>query len=807
MHHQGYPPRLTIADKFQLFVGVILPAIAITIEASMHICAEIFFDPIPTVWHLMLVLFVPLAQLHVWYTIRRGVPDRLLLAGFANAVVIGISIFYSIAYLPVVPMAFLTMLIAVGLLPLSPFLSLIGALLMRQRLRQVAAATSQQSFALRIPGLLLALGLTAGVIGLMEIPAALTRYGIHMAASPSPVARTRGIRFLRNYSSKDQMLLSCYSQDGGTTNVTGHLFSTQDPVSIDEARKIYYRVTGETFDMSVPPQRMGGRLISQETFDFENDQDGTRIGGKVKGLSLSTSKLTGKIDADGGVAYLEWILAFRNDSDWLREARAEIQLPPDGVVSSAALWKNDKEREAMVGSRLQAGQEYQVYQHSRNPVAVTTAGRDRILVQIFPVASFGGEMKIRLGITVPLVLETRTRARLLLPHFERRNFRIPDSLTHSVWFDSTRPIANEYDRLYYEQMPDGRFVLGGPLTDKQLSSPKTSLLLSRFDSDTGTWSQNPFEAEGTIVKQWIEERAPVHLRRIVLVIDTSGSMAQWASEINAALGALPRDVDVQLVLADGEWLNQTSRKNVTASGLTEISSQLAFASFTGGADNVPALSMAFNLAAEVPGNNAIVWIHSPQLINLDCITELRQRWASRPYGPLLYSVQTSKGSDEILKSLDGINEVKSVVRLGTLLTDLEQLFGQLSGRIKTFEFVRSIKDSENPPAVTEGYNASPQLAKLWANDEIVRLLNARDESLKGAAINLALRYQLVTPVSTAAVVDVTGHYPNTETTPVDTENVTRPEAEVETLFLGAVLFVIALIVTRYRHAGGTAVNP
>src|SRR5215216_5300528 len=100
MHQQVYPPRLPITDKFQLFMGVILPAIAITLEASTHMCAEVFFNPIPTVWHLMLALFVPLGQLHVWYTIRRGVSGRLMLAGFVNAVVIGISIFYSIAYLP-----------------------------------------------------------------------------------------------------------------------------------------------------------------------------------------------------------------------------------------------------------------------------------------------------------------------------------------------------------------------------------------------------------------------------------------------------------------------------------------------------------------------------------------------------------------------------------------------------------------------------------------------------------------------------------------------------------------------------------
>ncbi len=33
---------------FMLFAGVILPAIAIGVETTTHICAESFFDPIPT---------------------------------------------------------------------------------------------------------------------------------------------------------------------------------------------------------------------------------------------------------------------------------------------------------------------------------------------------------------------------------------------------------------------------------------------------------------------------------------------------------------------------------------------------------------------------------------------------------------------------------------------------------------------------------------------------------------------------------------------------------------------------------------
>ena len=237
-----HQPKLKFTDKFNLIAGIIVPAIAITVEASTHICARTFFDPIPSVWHLMLVILMPLGQLHVWYAIRRGTPDRLRLAGFVNAAVIAVSLFYSICYLPFVPVAVLTVLILVGVLPLSPFLSLIVAITMRQQLRKIAATVPQKNLALGTTGLLIAFGFIFGAIVVIELPATLTRYGLQMdAASSSAETRTRGIRFLRTYGSKDHLLRSCYNQSRGTTDMLGDILSIRNPVSVKEARGSYYR--------------------------------------------------------------------------------------------------------------------------------------------------------------------------------------------------------------------------------------------------------------------------------------------------------------------------------------------------------------------------------------------------------------------------------------------------------------------------------------------------------------------------------------------------------------------------------------
>jgi hypothetical protein len=695
---------------FFLFAGVIMPAISITVEATTHICADFFFDPIPTFWHLALVVFVPLAQLQTWFAIRRNDPGRLRLAGATNTVVLGISIFYSIVYLPVVPLGLLTLLVVVGLLPLVPYLSLIAAILMRRRLNQIAATAPEKPFGLKLSGLLTGLALTAVVLGLIELPATLTRYGLQMAASSSPQTTSDGIRFLRNYGSREYLLRSCYQQSGRATDLLGEVFSIRSPVSPAEAQKIYYRVTGETFDASAPPKRVGARVIPQDEFEFDNHIGETRIAGKVKGLSLNESKLQGTLDADGGVGYLEWTLVFTNVSELQREARAEVQLPPGAVVSRLTLWVDGEEREAAFAGRRQVQQAYrQVVQTRRDPVLVTTAGRDRILVQCFPVQPNNGEMKIRFGITVPLLLEQKDEARLLLPHFVNRNFNVPNKLKHQVFLSATRALNNDYGRVEYPQPSNGKYELWGEYTDSDLLRPEAAIRLARWGNDHGIWATNPFEVDGSVVRQSIEERHPVHLRRIVLVVDTSASMEQWQSAINLALGTLSRDVDLKLVLADADQLHESERKYYLGNGLDHARAILGSTTFAGGADNVPALGRAWDLATETPGNNAVVWIHSPQLVQLDSAEILKRRWARGPYGPTLYSVKTSVGPDEVERQLDGINEVKSVPRLGSLRLDLERLFQQLSGKVPTLELVRSVKHPKLYPDSFEGMETTDHL--------------------------------------------------------------------------------------------------
>jgi hypothetical protein len=790
-------------NRFVFFAGVIMPTLSITLEATTHICANVFFDPIPTIWHLLLVVFVPLAQLHVWLAIRRRTTDSLGRAGFLNAVVIGISIFYSIVYVPLLPLSMLALLFGVGLLPLAPYLSLLAGVIMRYQLRRVAATAPRKSFAVKTSGLLAGLALIAAIVAVVELPAALTTIGLQMATASSSQKRADGIRFLRKYGSKDALLRSCYSRSGWATDLIGSAFSIKNPVTPHEAQMIYYRVTGEAFDTSIPPQRVGVRLMAQDTVDFDTNQGGTNVGGgKLSGLSLVSSELNGKVDADGGVGYTEWTLIFKNDSDVQREARAEVQLPPGGVVSRLTLWVNGEEREAAFAGRSQVRAAYEqvAIRQRRDPVLVTTSGHDRVLVQCFPVPPSGGEMKIRFGITAPILLYDETHAKLLLPHFVFRNFGIAEGVRHAVWIQGKTTMW-PYNSAFTSTHQQDTYTASGMIGDELLSDGASSIALSRSDAKQ-MWSKDPFDRRFAIT-QSIVEHSPAHVQRIVLVVDTSATMQNYIEDIRRALRSLPFGIDVKFVVASSELPPESVElSNLYVEQAEAIVSELGHITLAGGADNAPALLKAWEIAAQKPGNNAIIWIHSPQPLLLSPVDELKQRWAQRPYGPTLYSVQTASGSDEIEKKLDGVNEVKSVPRTAVLQDDLENLFGQLTGRVKVLEFVRSSRKLDKQIEQSGGVETSDHLARLWANDEVARILAAHDTSLTDEATLLASRYQLVTPVTGAVVLETAEQYRASGLEPVNAGTVpTIPEPEMVALLLVAAAFLVCLMWMKYRKAG------
>jgi hypothetical protein len=333
--------------------------------------------------------------------------------------------------------------------------------------------------------------------------------------------------------------------------------------------------------------------------------------------------------------------------------------------------------------------------------------------------------------------------------------------------------------------------------DADLSHPLTSIRLKRAGVRE-MWSKDPFDPK-FVVTQSIKEQTPAHLRRIVVVVDTSEAMRSSVPEIREAIKSLPENVDLKWILADND--GSSDGKDLAVLWRGDVDRLLSTTTFAGGADNEHALLKAWDVAADAPGNNAIVWIHAPQPLLFGTIEELRQRLERRPYGPTLYSVKTTVGPDEIEEKLDGIDEVKSVARADFLTSDLQKLFAQLTSQSPRIELVRSSKKMDEQLDLSRAVETSDHLARLWANDEVRRIMIPGDNTFTDAATALAIRYQLVTPVSGAVVLETEQQYRANDLKPVTAGTVpTIPEPETMALLLIATVFILGLLYVKYGRA-------
>jgi hypothetical protein len=781
------PERKQKSRLFILLAGVILPIFTLGFEASTHVSGESFFDPIPSLAHILLLALVPLANAWVLFELGRRVPRLPRGLGTFNALAIGIAAFHALLYLPLTPFApFMVIFYGFGFLPLTPLLALLaawrGRALLKRRLAEQGAAGPARFWR--------GIGLAMLALVVVNLPASVTRIGLHMAARSETIERQSGIRWLRAIGDEKLLRQSCYSHSGLSSDLVGMLFNLGDPVQPEEARKIYYQVTGQPFNHLPEPVRKGWRQSWQ---DRNLDLGGKSVGNRVDGVSLNHSRIDGSVDADAALGYLEWTMVFHNDSPMQQEGRAQIALPPGAVVSRLTLWIDGEEREAAFGTRNQTRQAYQsVVQARRDPVLVTTAGKDRVMLQLFPIPPRGGEMKVRLGITTPLQLATPALARLQLPALRERNFEIGKALTHGVWLEAEKPLtaSGVWRR---EQIGEQAYALRGELADEQLGSAASLIDLPRDAQLRTTWSPDAAAGPGVVVTQRLQEHAVSVPRRLALVIDGSQALAPLAGEIAGALDKLPAGIELAVFVASdsGEPLAGSTSPAVAAKQLRRMD-------FVGGQDNLDVLSKAWDWAAATP-DSVLLWIHGPQPVVLGSVEPLLQRNQRAPGQVRFYPLEAVAGPNEVLEALDGFAGMAPEMRGGKLSGELERLF---SGWRPGSTEIRALRAEQKYSALAGEplVKTSDHLVRLWAADRIERLLLKSDEPSRQAATALALKYHLVTPVSGAVVLESAAQYDAAGLKPVDKGSVpTVPEPEEWML-----MFVVGLLLLWMlrRHRAG-----
>jgi hypothetical protein len=770
---------------FLFFFGIILPLATLIIELVTHMCAAAFFDPIPTLWHVLLVASVPVTNFLAWRAVRERKQEWLKWLGIANAFTVGIAFYYAVLYLPLAPIAaFAIIFFGWGLLPLSPLFGFAASWRLRVLLRRIAPPVEPR----RVPGLGWGLGAAAAALAIIAMPVPATRYLAEQATSGSPEQRASALRWLRLVGSEKTLLGDCYGSTRWDDGVNLHMMGR--PIPAEQARSLYYRITGRAFNAVPPPQAS----FASRTWDFmdefswDAEQGGTVVGGRLKGLSLAQSRLDGLMDADAAWSYVEWTMEFKNVSTMQREARAQIALPPGGVVSRLTLWVNGEEREAAFAGCSQVRQAYQqvVNVQRRDPVLVTSCGPDRVLMQCFPVPADGGTIKVRLGVTSPLHLETAESAVALWPHFIERNFNVPDHLEHSVWVEARQPVQSASSAFKTDQSKPGVQALRAQLRDTALSEPSSTIRLRRDTAVNAAWVTDPRSADGQFVRQVVRPRSETSPDRIVFVVDGSVGMTEFFPQISETLRGLTNGVEFGVLLA-GDGVEEFSpvRKG-DPTHCQQIAWRLARSSGVGGQDNVPALLRGWDLAAEKPGG-VVVWIHGPQPQLLENSETMQQRFDWRPgAGPVIYELQTTPGPDRVIEKLNGKAALKSVARFSSVREDLSRLIAGWRGDVKQLELARERSASGVLPVANRGKESSKHLARLWAYDEVLRLIAGKKHE---AAVQLAGLYQLVTPVSGAVVLETKQQFDQAGLQAVDPQSVpTVPEpGTIALLVLGLVM--------------------
>jgi hypothetical protein len=785
------PPRPGLGGLARVLVvafGLVLPVIALLIEWITGICAGAFFDPIPSLWHLLLVGLVPSTNWLLWRAVRRSEEARTSWAGWMGGLAVGVEVYYALVFLPLMLPGLLAIIFyGWGLLPLSPTLALIVTLYLMRLARLRLAGPHRTPAASSLPGAWAGFALGLAALLLLEAPEALTRYGLTLATSEEPASARRGIDLLRTWGDREVLLRDCYGRTRAAENmdlmawvVTGG--RSPQP---DQAREIYYRVTGQPFNSVPAPKVRTGRArwAGLDDWTWDRDQAGQQVGGRLKGLTLHSSRLDALVEADAAIAYCEWTMEFKNDSARQREARAQILLPPGGVVSRVTLWVNGEEREAAFAGRGQVRAAYEkVVRRRQDPVLVTTAGPDRILVQCFPIPPDGGIMKVRLGITAPLALASPEQGLMRWPHLIERNFTIQDAFGHSLWVEAQCPLTNPGGLLRTEQPKPGWHAVRAQARETELASSTTRIEVRRDGTVREAWVRDVRGAEAGLVRQSLSETRLSRPQRVVVVVDGTLGMVDLPA-VAGALAELPAGIETSVIVASDDPVLLGA-----LAGAPDTRNRLATWEARGGQDNLPALVQAWDLAAEKP-ESLILWIHGPVPVMLQSAEALRQRYERRPEGPRLLEFQTQTGPNRILEQLDGLVAVESLPRTADSGGDLRSLFRSWAGQGRRWEWVRQrVSDAAGVPSGAK--EASLHLARLWAKNEIGRLAASRKTE---AAVDLAGRYQLVTPISGAVVLETAQQYRESGLEPVPASSVPSiPEPSTGILLAlgaGVLLFV------------------
>jgi hypothetical protein len=739
----AYSDNDRVPGMWTLVLAVLFPAFVILVELATGLCADALFDPLPTPGHLLLVAAVPAVNFFLWRAAREEQLPAWLAVAAGAAMAVAAS--YALLMLPILPVALIAIIVfGIGLLPFAPLFSLIFAWRLMLGLAEYGTHVGRK-VAIGVAGGLLALAL-------VDMPATATYLALERYRGDAAEQRA-AIATMRAVGDTNLLLRMAYGDTQRATGLMSFLVSSWGAgfgggsavLNNEGSRELYYRLTGKPFN-SVPPP---GHGLSERRrwFDWDEDQGGERVGKRVTGLSLASSRIDGSIASADNLGYFEWTVEVANADAVAHEARFTIATPEGAVASRATLWIDGEPREASVAGRSEVRAAYNkvVNVQRRDPLLVTTAGAQRLLVQAFPVQA-GGTIKLRVGYTAPLAIDAGGKRTVALPAIVERNFELGADVRHQLWIEGDGPLAGSGGGA---PRPGGAGNgLRGAPTDAELLAHRPRIVASPMTAPSERLGSLPArdKAPPLGVIQTIAPEAKPAEPALTIVLDGSAGNAAGRA-LGEVLDAIPAGMPTRLLIAS-EDPDEVVTAPWSPGQRRRFRDAIGRARFVGGQDNVPALADALREMAG--GSGILLWIHGPQPIAFSRSTAQLEQVLERGGAlPALVRYQPEPGPEFTLSGVPWFERARDVTLSGDVRADLRAILAGTGAGVRWTTARR-----EAPASGTEG---SAHIVRLWGAAQLADAVGKRGKD-RDAAIALAHRLNLVTPLSGAVVLEKASDY-------------------------------------------------
>lgn len=753
--------------KKLIFFGIFLPVYSLLIEFFFGISAEAFLNPIPSVFHAGLILLVPLTALITLKVIKTDYLAHPRILGAMLGASLCSCLVYSILFIPILPI-FVMMLVysvaalgiplVLGLPMIAPLGSLFSLLNLWSKSTKSFPHLGAQLRVGRISGFLVCLL----IIGSLEFRTAYTSILLErLIKNPVDVST---IESFRKFGQQEKLLELAYKGSSriegfyehvntsiSTVKIKNSLFNFDNlhggrktySMNIEDARRLYFQVSGRAFNKVNAPKARGFN-----SWFWDNDLGEQKVGGKVPDLYLTHSSINGSINSEAALSYFEWTFEFTNNSLQQNEARAVISLPPGSFISRATLWVNGEEEEAVFAPKGQAVAAYKsIVKRKQDPLLLTFAGKDQIMLQCFPIAAKGGKMKIRLGINSPLVLTKSKSNRQYLPFISENNFNLSEQLSHQFWFESKGYISSKVAGTTNEQFDGGHAVRGSTLLleDQEiLVQPGKERTHTARDAISGDW-----------VVQNLAEIGRSRGRTFVVVIDGSANMKKHVKRLADTIEELFADksgeLDITAFIAGDSVTPVLGNFTVSnPENIDKLYSLINNYPYKGGADNGAALLTAWDLAAQRSGST-ILWFHAGQPVEFASFENLKNRYERRRPAPLLISLPLSDQMNKLNNIFGSLDLYKPMhpKQLG----DMELLSDLIFSDVHLERYFSRTMDQ---PVVSR--HSTSHLPRLAVQSEVQELLINSNIDSRNKAAELASRYSILSEVSAAVALENESQY-------------------------------------------------